>query len=292
MNQGTIAINKLEGGLDLTRTLESGQTFLWNRTDREFFSRESLAKGEWYYTATPGGVAMVRTSDEKLVWKSTEGDGFVRERLRLDDDLTELEDNGDTLLKTALSEIDGLRLVNDPEVPCLVSFICSSNMRVERIHEMQQELARELGGTVSFGDYEFNVYPTASELASATEDQLKSLKLGYRASWVLETASMISQNRLHPANAKKIEYKEAQQYLEGFTGVGPKVADCTLLFSLGFTEAIPLDTWIQSAVEKHYPACDVDAGYDTVTEFLREQWGNNAGYKQNYVFEYLRTVEA
>ena len=91
-----------------------------------------------------------------------------------------------------------------------------------------------------------------------------------------------------PAAARKLEYEAAREYLTQFVGVGQKVADCVLLFSLGFLEAVPLDTWIRTAIEDHYPGCE-QGSYGDTSRAIREQFGGEyAGYVQTYVFHYLR----
>jgi N-glycosylase/DNA lyase len=84
-------------------------------------------------------------------------------------------------------------------------------------------------------------------------------------------------------------YEDAREYLTRFVGVGEKVADCVLLFSLGFLEAVPLDTWIRTAIAEYYPDCD-RGNYRDTSRAIRERFGGEyAGYAQTYVFFYLRT---
>jgi N-glycosylase/DNA lyase len=86
-------------------------------------------------------------------------------------------------------------------------------------------------------------------------------------------------------------YEDAREWLTRFVGVGQKVADCVCLFSLGFLEAVPLDTWIRTAIAEHYPDCD-RGNYAETSRAIRERFGGAyAGYAQTYVFHYLRTLE-
>ncbi|MFD1633082.1 8-oxoguanine DNA glycosylase, partial [Haloplanus ruber] len=91
-----------------------------------------------------------------------------------------------------------------------------------------------------------------------------------------------------PAAAGDRSYEDAREYLTRFVGVGEKVADCVLLFSLGYLEAVPLDTWIRSAIADHYPDCD-RGSYAETSRAIRERLGGEyAGYAQTYLFYYLR----
>jgi N-glycosylase/DNA lyase len=182
-----------------------------------------------------------------------------------------------------------MRLVRDPPFPTLVSFICSAQMRVSRIHGMQVALAREFGERVPFDGRTYHAFPTPDALAGATEGALRDLSLGYRAPYVVRTAEMVANGDAHPADARDLPYEEAREYLTRFVGVGDKVADCVLLFSLGFLEAVPLDTWIRTAIADHFPDCD-RGSYAETSRAVRERLGGRyAGYAQTYVFLALRT---
>jgi N-glycosylase/DNA lyase len=181
-----------------------------------------------------------------------------------------------------------MRLVRDPAFPCLVSFICSAQMRVSRIHRMQTDMADAFGGTVALDGRTYSAFPTPAQLADRTEAELRDLSLGYRAPYVRRTAEMVADGEADPAAARETEYEAAREYLTRFVGVGDKVADCVLLFSLEFLEAVPLDTWIRTAIADYYPECDA-GGYAETSRAIRERFGGEyAGYAQTYVFYYLR----
>jgi N-glycosylase/DNA lyase len=181
-----------------------------------------------------------------------------------------------------------MRLVRDPAFPCLISFICSAQMRVSRIHGMQMRLAREYGETVTVDGETFHAFPTPERLAARTEEELRDLSLGYRAPYVQRTAEMVAEGEAHPDEAAGLPYEEARESLTRFVGVGDKVSDCVLLFSLGYLEAVPLDTWIRSALEEHYPDCERGSYADTSRAIRDRLGGTYAGYAQTYLFYYLR----
>ncbi|EMA31389.1 DNA-3-methyladenine glycosylase family protein [Halobiforma nitratireducens] len=302
MERGTIPVSELPGGLDLYLTLESGQTYLWGRDDGRMYDGER-PDGAWYYTVVDDAssdpdpdVVRVRVQDGSLEWETTAGadaEETVRRLLRLDDDLEAVvaATPDDPLLAEAYDTHRGLRLVEDPAFGCLISFICSAQMRVSRIHSMVSTVAREYGTPVEFDGRTYHAFPTPAQLAAATEDELRELGLGYRAPYVVRTAEMVADGDAHPAEARDLAYEEARDYLCQFVGVGDKVADCVLLFSLGFDQAVPLDTWIRSAIEDYYPDCDCGS-YAATSRAIREQFGGEyAGYAQTYVFHHLRTGE-
>ncbi|RQG99058.1 DNA-3-methyladenine glycosylase 2 [Natrarchaeobius oligotrophus] len=333
MESGTIHLGDLSGGLDLYRTLESGQSYLWRREDGEMYRETGPTRG-WYYTvvddrfvaetvgdaagaerdrptavsiggsagettetvdgSTSAHVVRVRSRDGRLEWESSlDAEAIVRHLLRLDDDLEAIVETApdDPLLTEAYDAHRGMRLVSDPPFGTLISFICSAQMRVDRIHGMVSTLAREYGESVAFDGRTYHAFPTPERLATATEAELRELGLGYRAPYVVRTAEMVADGEAHPAEARDLEYEAAREYLTRFVGVGDKVADCVLLFSLGFDEAVPLDTWINSAIEEYYPDCDCGS-YAATSRAIRERLGGEyAGYAQTYVFHHLRTGE-
>jgi N-glycosylase/DNA lyase len=299
LETGTIPLSDV-GPFDLQATLESGQSYLWDRPDGEMYDSLSAHGGDaWYETVVPpiDGVSneqvavRVRQRDDAIEWEATTDPvPLLTHLLRLDDDLDAILDATPDLplLERAYDRYRGMRLVRDPPFACLISFICSAQMRVARIHEMQRRLAREYGETVSVDGRQYHAFPTPDQLAAATESALRELKLGYRAPYVQRTAEMVAGGEAHPASAADLDYEAARDYLTRFVGVGDKVADCVLLFSLGFLEAVPLDTWIQTAIADHYPDCD-RGSYRETSRAIREQFGGAyAGYAQTYVFYYLR----
>jgi N-glycosylase/DNA lyase len=299
MDEGSRPLDALEGGLDLRATLESGQSYLWQRADGDMYDGD--ADGSWYHVALPSTatatnepeVLRVRQTDGALTWKASTPNGYERlcELLRLDDDLEAIMAAipSDLLLDRAVDAYGGMRLVRDPPVPSLVSFICSAQMRVARIHGMQTALARRYGETVTFQGETYHAFPTAERLSAASEAELRELGLGYRAPYVRETATMITDHEAHPAETRGLAYEAARESLTRFVGVGQKVADCVLLFSLGYLQAVPLDTWIRTAIAEHYPDCE-RGNYEETSRAIRERFGGQyAGYAQTYVFHYLRT---
>ncbi|QSG15326.1 3-methyladenine DNA glycosylase/8-oxoguanine DNAglycosylase [Halapricum desulfuricans] len=307
MNAGRIDVAELDGGLDLQATIESGQSYLWRRPDGEMYDGDEQRGGDaWYETvvriddgsirldAGDPVVVRVRQDDSHLDWESTtDAEWIVRSLLRLDDDLPAIRaaTPDDELLERAYDRYWGLRLVADPPFGTLISFICSAQMRVSRIHGMQVALAETFGETVTADGRSYPVFPTPEQLAAATESQLRDLGLGYRAPYVQRTAEIVASGDAHPESARDRPYEDAREYLTQFVGVGEKVADCVLLFALDFLEAVPLDTWIRTTIEEYYPDCDRGSYAETSRAIRQRLGGEYAGYAQTYVFHYLRNEE-
>lgn len=293
MERGAVPLADLAGGLDLRATLESGQSYCWHRRDGGMYATDGPDDGAaWYHTVVDGEVVRARQVDGRLEWEATtDAVPLLETLLRLDDDLPAIRaaTPDDALLARAWDATWGMRLVKDPPFRTLVSFICSAQMRVERIHRMQRALAETYGDEVVAGGDTYHAFPGPEQLADTTEAALRDLGLGYRAPYVLATARMVADGDADPVDAAGMAYEDAREWLTRFVGVGQKVADCVCLFSLGFLQAVPLDTWIRTAIADHYPDCD-RGGYDETSEAIRRAFGGeHAGYAQTYVFHYLRT---
>ena len=299
MESGAIPLESV-GPFDLQATVESGQTYLWDRADGNMYETMSAHGGDrWYETVVPPidgvsderAVVRVRQTDDSLEWESTtDAVPLLTHLLRLDDDLDAILDATSDLplLRRAYEAYRGMRLVRDPPFPCLISFICSAQMRVSRIHGMQTGMAEAFGDPVALDGRAYDAFPTPEQLAARTEAELRDLSLGYRAPYVRRTAEMVADGEADPAAVRGMAYEDAREYLTRFVGVGDKVADCVLLFSLEFLEAVPLDTWIRTAIGDYYPECDA-GGYAATSRAIRERFGGEyAGYAQTYVFYYLR----
>jgi len=296
MERGALDVTELPGGFDLQSTVESGQSYLWNRDDGVAYDDGAGYGGDaWYWTTvhTDAGPAVVRARqvDERLEWESSiDAVPHLRRLLRLDDDLPAIRATApdDPVVQSAYDAYGGMRLVRDPPFGSLVSFICSAQMRVARIHRMQRALREAYGETVTIAGESYRAYPTPAAIAGATEATLRDLGLGYRAPYVLESARMIADGEADPADARELPYEDAREHLTRFVGVGEKVADCVCLFSLGFLEAVPLDTWIRKTIAQYFPTCDRGTYAETSAAIREALGGEYAGYAQTYVFHYLR----
>ncbi|QLH82867.1 8-oxoguanine DNA glycosylase [Halosimplex pelagicum] len=296
VERGAVALAEFPGPFDLQSTVESGQSYLWDRADGRMYEASGAFGGDaWYETVVrvegEPAVVRVRQVDDRLEWESSaDAAPVLRERLRLDDDLPAIRRTApdDDVVESAFDAYWGMRLVDDPAFPSLISFICSAQMRVARIHGMQRELERAFGSTVEFDGRTYHAFPTAEQLAEATEAELRDLGLGYRAPYVRDTARMVADGEARPEEAVGLDYEDARESLTRFVGVGDKVADCVLLFALDYLEAVPLDTWIRTTIEEYYPDCDRGNYADTSRAIRAAFGGEYAGYTQTYVFHYLR----
>jgi N-glycosylase/DNA lyase len=167
---------------------------------------------------------------------------------------------------------------------------------------MLLKISRKFGEKVTLDNCAFYTFPEAEKLANATLKNLEACGLGYRAKYLLETSKRIFENNFELERLKQLPYEQAKKELCSFSGVGPKVADCVLLFSLEKHEAFPVDVWVKRVILNHYaqklPSEFVQkllrnnslssSDYERLNAFGRTYFGEYAGYAQEYLYHYER----
>jgi N-glycosylase/DNA lyase len=169
---------------------------------------------------------------------------------------------------------------------------------------MLLKLSDKFGEPLTLDGCDFYAFPAPEKLAETTESDLMACGLGYRAKYVLATSRRIVESDFSLERLRNMPYHQAKKELAAFPGVGLKVADCILLFSLGKREAFPVDVWVKRIILKHYaeqfPKAFIekienhkslsDSEYEKLNEFGRSYFGEYAGYAQEYLYHYERTL--
>lgn len=289
MRSGFLEVGEKE--LCLKTTMEVGQTFSWYK---ESGQNLYTGEGDRYYTTKEGNVLVVWQEGGKLHYRATGGmEKQIKERLRLYEPLEEIvgEIKGtDEVLDKALKNYRGLRILKDDMFPCLISYLCSPQMRIPRIKKMFNSLAGEYGSKIKVEGKEYLQFPTVEQLSKASEKDLRELGIGYRAKYIEKTVQKLMDGVVDLEKIPEIGYRKAHDEIQKLYGVGDKVADCVLLFGAGYLEAFPIDTWIKKAVSKHYPEM-YDENYKQLAENFRNYFGKYTGYAQEYLFHHIRNQE-
>jgi N-glycosylase/DNA lyase len=282
----------------LEHTLDCGQLFRWQKL------------GDWWYGVVADNVIKIKQSGDRLtvqVFPETSDQGFVENYLRLDDDLPSIlsEISKDEHMRKAINLFCGLRLSRQEPWECLISYICATYKSISAIKKMVNSISRRFGKKLTVDGYDFYTFPKPADLAQINCKDLRSCGLGFRAERLLETAKLVDSGDLSLESLKRMEYEDAKRELLGLPGVGQKVADCVLLFSLEKLEAFPIDVWMKRAATTLY-ASHFDSSfikrvankgsptpteYRIISSFGREYFGRYAGYAQEYLFHMLRTQQ-
>lgn len=279
---------------------ECGQAFRWDRLDED---------GEHYRGVVAGKVLEVKREGEDLFLRHATREDFDQGLRRYFDfgrAYTPLKKRlaQDPCLKEAVKEGWGIRILQQDPFETLISFILSSNNGIPKIRQGIRAISARYGRLIpGEGDYAF---PTPEELSRATVEELYGLGVGYRAKYIHgATAQVCEAKRLKKESQKRsltaeeeeaaaldleelarLSTEECYERLQKFVGVGPKVADCIMLFSLGKTGAFPVDVWMKKAMHYFYQV--EGKSLPRIREAGQERFGTLAGFAQQYLFFYAR----
>ncbi len=191
----------------------------------------------------------------------------------------------------------GLRITRQDPFQCCISFIVSANSNIPNIRTGLQKLCKKFGKKIIFEKKEFSIFPSPKNLEKAALHELEECGLGYRAKYVLDTTRAIASGEIDFNELKKANYQESRESLLKMPGIGDKVADCIMLFSLEKLEAFPLDTWITKILEKYYRSkfcmdkkTISKKTYEKIHQQVLAHFGNFAGYSQQFLFKMERDL--
>jgi len=270
--------------INIDITINSGQVFLWDKID-----------GIWHGI---NGSEIVRVEQDPF--DVTSSQKKVSDFFRQDDNMKKIlnEISKDSLVKSAVKHFPGLRLLRQDPFQCYISFICSSNSSIQNIKQMLKRLCRKFGKKTDFDGHEFFTFPDVDNLAKASLNDLLSCGLGFRAKYVKNAAITVNSGTIEFNLLKKTDYNSAKQELKEIYGIGNKVADCILLFSLEKLEAFPIDRWTQRILQKYYSKkfsgliekSLTEKNYECIHEKIIEYFGAYAGYSQQFLFKMERDL--
>lgn len=179
----------------------------------------------------------------------------------------------------------GLRMLNQDKFETLISFIISANNNVKRIKGIVEKICEAYGDKV--GD-EMYAFPSPYQLRDVKEADYAAMGAGYRASYLESTIRDINDG-YDLESLCKLDYKGARKEIQKLKGVGPKVADCILLYSFGFRSAFPVDVWIKRIMEQFY-FDGKETSKKVIEDYSKEHFGENAGVLQLFLFNYARKM--
>lgn len=268
--------------------VNSGQAFLWEKIN-----------GSWYGIHGGRVVRFTAGADGMAEFASfPDGRAVVQSMFRLDDDIGAIvaEISKDALVRRLVKLYPGLRVMRQEPEQCLFSFLCASNTNIPMIRRMLYTLCKRFGSKMAADGMEFHAFPAAKVLDRIGEAELRACGLGYRARAIKSAAAMIADGRLDLDSLKKASYEDAKTELLQVYGVGPKIADCVLLFSLDKLEAFPIDVWIARALAGHYRWLHgrkiggklAARQYGDLSASVRAHFGKHAGYAQQYLYYHMR----
>jgi N-glycosylase/DNA lyase len=264
----------------LDQTLGCGQVFRWDKTD-----------SGWWYGVVGRHVIKIRQDGQLLTFEGASVP-FITQYFSLDIDLQLILEtiDRDLFIDSAIRRCTGLRLIRQPKWECLVSYICSTNSNIPMIRRRIGTIAEQFGRQIIFEGKKYHTFPEPSAITCSGGKALTECRLGYRTPYVFNTACAIGNIKQWEETITSMGFEAARRELMKLSGVGPKAADCVLLFAFQKYEAFPVDVWIRRIMQQHYIRnMSTTSGltardYDCIRRFAREHFGAYCGYAQEYLY--------
>jgi len=280
----------------LEKTVTCGQIFRWEKT------------GDFYYITAGDRIIKARQEGNILFYECSKGgEEFIRKYFSLDCDYKKIITgiSKDKKIRKAINSAYGIHLITQEPFECMISYISSAASNIPRIRKNMNSIAKRFGHEISLGAYNSYSFPTPEEMLScrSIEDEARLCGLGFRSKFypkaISEIINVQAGKNLLPNKAfseyffqlKKMDYFSAKKELVKLSGIGGKVADCILAFSLEFSEAFPTDVWIRRAVEElYFPKEKISV--TQAEEFGRTYFGKGAAYAQEFIYYWRRLSKA
>jgi N-glycosylase/DNA lyase len=286
---------------DLEKTLDSGQVFHWQKVGDGFVGaigdlpvyakqrgRTLRVEMEGGAPATPGSRRADNPGSQELAppWVK-----IVARYFALDHPLAEICDSfpKDPVMNAARNFGHGLRIIRQPKWECLATFICSSMKQVAHIRQISLALRKRFGERGGIGNQLVYAFASPQRLAQASEKELLECKLGYRAKNLRATARLVSSGQADLEAWSALSDAELRNQLCALPGVGPKIANCVMLFAYERLRAFPIDVWIERVLRQHYFSRRRKISAQRLGQFSETYFGEHGGYAQQYLFHQARS---
>ncbi|MBR4110693.1 MAG: 8-oxoguanine DNA glycosylase [Clostridia bacterium] len=272
-------INNLKN-FELDHIFECGQCFRWKKQN----------DGSYIGVIKQGVIKISKDNDCAQICAELSGDieEICKEYFDLETDYKNIQTilcKDDENMKKAIEYGQGIRILNQDMWEMLISFIISAANNIPRISKTIENISKEYGKKIEFEGNTFYLFPTPEELSKATKEDLRKLNLGFRDKYVFEATQKVVNGEINLDKIEKMPLNDAKKELMKIPGVGAKVADCILLFSMKKKEAFPVDTWIKKVMNELY----LDSTNITkINEYASKRFGMYAGIAQQYLFYYKR----
>lgn len=265
---------------ELSHIFDCGQCFRWNRHPNGNYIGVALGK-----------VIEVEKKENDVIIYNISGEEFKNiwcEYFDLNRDYGKIKEelSKDPLLKKSVDFGYGIRLLKQEKLEMLISFIISSNNRIPMIKKAIENISKKWGEKLTYKDEVFYSFPTIEKLSAASEEDFEECSTGFRAKYLKDTIGKVYSGEFDLNYVASLSDDECHKELQNLMGVGPKVADCIMLFSMEKYSAFPVDVWVKKAMMKFYVAPDVSL--KKIRDFGRDKFGDLSGFAQQYLFYYAR----
>ena len=268
---------------------ECGQCFRWN-----------LEEDESYTGVVGENVINVKKEKNDIIIKGIFKDNikeFIFKYFDLNtnyDEIKETLSKIDNNMKISIEYGEGIRILHQDSWEALISFIISANNNIPRIKGIIERICEKYGKEIIWNNKKYYTFPGPEELSKASIKELRLLGLGFRDIRVYETTQMIKNKEINLRELEKMDdINNLREELLKFPGVGPKVADCIMLFSMKKYEVFPIDVWVKRVMTELYFNNEENKNISNkkILEFAESKFGKLAGLSQQYLFYWRRELE-
>ena len=280
---------EIQGDLfELQDVFDNGQCFRWNRNE------------DGSYNGVFHNISLnVKKSEGKIIFEGItklnqkEFESEIVKYFDLERDYESYRDKlsiVDDNLKVATEFGKGLRLLNQGLFETIISYITSANNNIPRIKGIIHKMCEKYGKELEDGTHAF---PTIEELSKAEVEDLRALGLGFRDKYIYKTTKYIKENPTFLPSLYNMDTEKCRKALESLEGVGPKVADCILLFSdLKRMDVFPIDVWVRRVMnELYFHTEEVKLSKKEIRNMAELKFGELQGLAQQYLFYWRREKE-
>lgn len=278
-----VAIKNIEN-FNIKQILECGQCFRWEKV-----------KENNYIGVAYGRVIEVIQEDDTLIILNTNELDFKNiwyEYFDFDTDYYKIKDelSNDELLKRSIDYGYGIRILNQEPFEILISFIISARNSIPSISKTIKKISEAFGEPIEYKGTIYYTFPNKEQLKDITLDEIKETGASFRSKYIIDTIEKLNTGDINKEYdlkyIKSLEADECHIELQKFKGVGAKVADCVMLFSMKKTSAFPVDVWVKRAIMYFYNR--EEASLNKIRVFARDKFKDLSGYAQQYLFFYAR----
>ncbi|MTI46750.1 DNA-3-methyladenine glycosylase family protein [Sporosalibacterium faouarense] len=279
---GKIIIENLDH-FEPKHVFECGQCFRWN--EEEDGSYTGVAHGK---------VVNVKKENNNIIFSNINKKDFEEiwyNYFDLDRDYGKIKEqlSKDKTLKEAIKFGYGIRVLKQDPWEILISFIISANNRIPMIKRAIEKLSEKYGEFIEeYKGRKYYSFPSADKLDNLTVEDIKACGTGFRAKYIQSAAIIVSSSEIDIYAIKNLSTENARKELMLFSGVGPKVSDCIMLFSMNKDDAFPIDVWVKRVMEYFY--VDDDTKLKDIQKFAQDKFEGIAGFAQQYLFYYAREL--
>jgi len=256
---------------------ECGQCFRWN-----------IEEDGSYTGVVKNRILNVSKKKDIIIFKNTNKEDFLNiwiDYFDLNRDYKKIKSEIiDDKLKDILEFGKGIRILDQDEWEITISFIISANNRILMIKRVIDNLSKNYGEYIGmYKDKKYYSFPSPEKLNSLSENELRLMKTGFRAKYIKNAAEVVTGNKGWLYKLKEQSYDYALEEIKKIKGVGDKVGNCVLLFSMNKYEAFPVDIWMKRIMEKVY---NIKGKPDEIRRKSEKIFGSYSGFAQQYLFYY------